>query len=56
MSETDAQNEWTRLVYDKAKEVDPNDDHDWFDLAYGFFMGLGFDPSKAFQLALDAEL
>jgi len=47
--------EATRLfrerVWDRPRDVDPGDDVEWETLAYGFFLGLGFEPTDAKSLA-----
>lgn len=47
--------EATRLfkekVWDRPREIDPDDDHSWETLAYGFFLALGFEVSDAKSLA-----
>ncbi len=41
-------------VYDRAKEIDPENERDWFDMAYGYFLGNGVDRDTAFDLALES--
>ena len=38
------------------QEVDPDGEYDWWDMAFGFFMGLGFEPDDAADLANNAKL
>lgn len=52
--ELSALEKWENLVYKRAKLVDPDDQHDWTSLAYGFFLALKFEPAKAYELALKA--
>lgn len=40
---------WCAKVRDK--NVDPDDECDWFDLAYGFFLGMGLEPEHALNVA-----
>ncbi len=37
----------------KSKDVDPNDEHDWFDLSYGYFLGRGRSIDESMTLALE---
>lgn len=46
---------WLTEVNRKAEEVDPDREHDWFDLCYGFFLGKGLSPSPAKALAVKAQ-
>ncbi len=46
---------WRTEVNEKASKVDPDDEHDWFDLAYGFFLGKGLRPARAKELAVEAQ-
>lgn len=39
-------------VNDREQEVDPEQERDWFDLAYGFFLALDFEPSAASSMAV----
>jgi len=41
---------WKVMVYDNAKEVDPEDKYDWCDLAYGFFLALKLPPKQAKEI------
>lgn len=36
----------------KNKKVDPNDEHEWLTLLYGFLLGKGLKPTAAYELAL----
>lgn len=45
---------WKERVYDVAQKVDPEDEHEWDTLAYGFFLGLGFLPEAALEMAGEA--
>jgi hypothetical protein len=38
-------------VWDKVEEVDPNGQHDWYDIAFGFAMGYGKPVDEAHQFA-----
>ena len=41
---------WKEQVFDRAEEVDPNNEMDWEDLAIGFFLGLGQSVEQAEEL------
>ena len=55
-TDEEAQRLWEENVYDRAEEVDPDGEYDWWDMAFGFFMGLGFEPDDAADLANNAKL
>ena len=38
-----------------AELIDPNDEHYWSSLSYGFFLGLGFDVDEAQELSIEVE-
>ena len=38
-------------IWDQASTIDPDDDHKWESLAFGFFIALGFEPPDAKSLA-----
>ena len=42
---------WKERVYDKARAVDPKDEHEWTTLAYGFFIAMGFSNEEALAMA-----
>ena len=42
-----ARDAWKRMVYDRASEIDDDQQHEWDTLAYGFLLGLGVDHVKA---------
>lgn len=42
---------WRDKVLDRFEEIDPNGEHDWLDLAYGFFLGCGLAKDLAFELS-----
>ena len=46
---------WKDRIYSKSDEIDPESERYWFDLAYGFFLGLGADAAKAYGLAIEIE-
>lgn len=54
MSNEDALVQWRKQVDSRPEQIDPNDVRDWYDMAYGFFLALGFDPETADELAIDA--
>lgn len=39
----------------RAKEVDPDEDQDWYALSLGFFLALGVTIKKAHRLAIYAR-
>lgn len=47
---------WEKRVFDCSEEIDPDDSYDWWDMAYGFFLGLQFPPEVAANLANEAKL
>lgn len=46
--------EFEKCIAGNADAVDPDDKHDWYSLAYGYFLGKGKQPTDA--LALVTEL
>lgn len=38
---------WKELVYNKADEIDPDQECDWWDLALGFFLAREFSIEEA---------
>ncbi len=42
---------WKKNVFDKAKEIDNNDEQDWYSLALGFALGKGRNPEEAHNFA-----
>lgn len=42
-------------VYDRAEEVDADQERDWFDLAYGFALALDVEPEEAYEWASQAR-
>lgn len=42
-------------IIDRALEIDPMGERDWFDLAYGYFLGLHKTPDSAYDLALELQ-
>lgn len=52
LSEAEAKERWaTTISANNARDLDRGSDHDWEDLAYGFFLALGFNPYAARRLA-----
>lgn len=47
--------EWLRTVWEKAEKVDPRNERDWFDMAYGWAMGKGLTPDKALKFAIEVQ-
>lgn len=47
-----AREAWIRDVYERAKEIDPEEERDWYDLAIGFFLGCGLTSKRATELAV----
>jgi hypothetical protein len=39
----------------RSQAVDPQGERDWYDLSYGFFLGLGLDPEDAHTAANEAR-
>lgn len=56
VSEEKALELWEKRVFDCSEEIDPDDSYDWWDMAYGFFLGLQFSPEVAANLANEAKL
>jgi hypothetical protein len=46
---------WKSVVYDRAAEIDPDDEHDWHSMALGFFLAYGLSPDSANSLATYAR-
>lgn len=42
-------------IHQQEDEIDPDQERDWFDLAYGFFLGKGVDAERAFELAWELQ-
>jgi hypothetical protein len=38
----------------KSVDVDPGGERNWYDLAFGYGLGLGLDPDDAYTLATKA--
>ena len=38
-------------VFDKAKIIDPEDEEDWFSMAFGYFLANGIEIPRAYELA-----
>jgi hypothetical protein len=47
MNDEEAIELWTRKIFARSDVIDPAGERDWVDMAYGFLMGLGFEPEKA---------
>ena len=43
--------QFRREVYDRAQEVDPENECDWNNLAYGFFLGRQLSIEEAYAAA-----
>ena len=43
--------QWVSEVYNRCDEVDPEDEHDWSSLSYGWALGKGLTPADAADLA-----
>jgi len=39
-------------VHDKAKEVDPSNEQDWFSITLGWALGKGLSPDRAHEFAI----
>jgi hypothetical protein len=46
-------NEFKEKISDRVSIVDPLCERDWFDVAYGFFLGKYIEPSRAYELAVE---
>lgn len=46
---------WKEHVYDKATSIDPDAEHEWGTLAYGYFLGLGFHHAIAEKLVAQVD-
>lgn len=42
---------WKRDVFTDAEKVDPDKEHNWESLSYGYFLALTRDPKRAKALA-----
>jgi hypothetical protein len=51
MTREEAVKQWHEKVVDRPDAVDPDGERDWWDLAYGFFLALGFDVETAQDMA-----
>jgi hypothetical protein len=51
LSRLEATDLFRTLIWDRAKDVDPSDQYDWFSMAYGFFIACGFSLEDAANLA-----
>lgn len=54
-TEEDLLSEFRTAVYNRAAEVDPDEERMWFDIAYGYFMAKGLEPEAAYALATTAR-
>jgi hypothetical protein len=55
MTESEMLAKFKQEVFDRAKLIDPQDEEDWFSMAVGFFLALGVEVSRAFELATPAS-
>ena len=55
MDKEEAKAKWETEVFDNVSEVDPEDEHYWKSLAYGFFLGCGFHPDDAHELTREVD-
>jgi hypothetical protein len=44
--------DFKKNISDNASSVDPEDQRDWFDLSYGYFLGREKSPEDAMILSL----
>ena len=51
MTREEAQALWVQRVSSRARRIDPDDSIDWYDMAFGFFLALGFKPREAHEMA-----
>jgi len=42
---------WRTDVYEKRDDIDPNKEHSWEGMSYGYFLALTKDPKRAQSLA-----
>jgi hypothetical protein len=52
LDEAQAKMRWRQWVYD-VDVIDPDDERDWFDMAYGFMLALEFQADDAMRLACE---
>ncbi len=45
--------DWTDKVRDRAFEVDPGNEHEWYSLSIGFFLGRGFSADESHEITLE---
>lgn len=43
--------QWKSHIYGKADDIDPDKEHSWESLSYGYFLALTHDPKRARSLA-----
>lgn len=43
--------EWKTKIMANSKEIDPNNEYDWWDLARGWALGKGLNVKDAMELA-----
>jgi hypothetical protein len=55
MTNEEALQSFKRNVCDRAEEVDPDDQYDWFSLSMGYFLAIGCTLNQAHNLSLDAR-
>ena len=53
--EKHALNRFQREVCERATDIDPHGDRDWYSMSYGFFLAVGLDPEEATRCALEAK-
>jgi len=62
MTKAKAKAKWRKLVgmteasrFESESEIDPDQERDWFDMAYGFMLALDFKPDVAMILATELQ-
>jgi hypothetical protein len=58
LTQAEARRIWKQRVLEKSKIVDPDDEHDWDTLCFGFLLGLGYwsvAECRTMVLAFTAE-
>lgn len=46
------EDDFKKNVNDRAKEIDPDKEHDWLSLTLGWAIAKGLEPEKAVEFAL----
>lgn len=54
--ELEIEKKFKELVYDRALEIDPNEEYVWRGVWVGFAIALGLTPERARELSWEVEL